>query len=609
MDTTISNNKTIEELFAYPAEDVETALIREILNSRHINKVKNRLISSIISKNNNSITWIEEFILKNRVKSDINLLEKFYELRVNSEDRKVNGSYYTPEETVGYIVNEVVNKVGSVCDPACGAGAFLIEATKVLKNKTRYEYSKIYSDFIFGVDILPASIQKTKTVLSLLSILDNEDKEEFNFNIFTGDSLTFDWKSKLSNFNGFDFVVGNPPYVRTKNIRKDVLSNIRLWETSRLGNVDLYIPFFEMGISWTNKSGRVGYITPSTYLTSLNARVLRRFLSDGKLVEKIIDFNGWQVFEGALTYTCITILNKPSNDKFSFSLVKDKENIKNLSKIKFNKMSTSNLGDSEWRLLSETDAYNIARIEKIGSPLYKYVRRYITGLATLSNDIFLVEDNDKPYLEKNYNGETYYIERGITVNIIKPNKIKTADSLKKNRERIIYPYEKIDSKIVLLREEKLRKLFPKTHSYLCAVKPELDKRGKGEGRYEEWYAYGRTQGLDAFGEKIIMPMMNNKPAFVMVKDKDTLIYCGYAIYPKNESDSNLLMKILNSDVLWYYLDKTSKNYAGGYKSFAKNYVKNFSIPNLNEEQRTSLLSLTPGETNQYLYSLYGLRNK
>ena len=131
---------------------------------------------------------------------------------------------------------------------------------------------------------------------------------------------------------------------------------------------------------------------------------------------------------------------------------------------------------------------------------------------------------------------------------------------------------------------------------------------KGEKKYEAWYAYGRTQGLNTFGPKIILPMMDNKPSFIRVEEEDTLIYCGYAIYPQNKEDFPLLEKILNSELMWFYIKKTSKDYAGGFKSFAKNYVKNFSIPNLSESQKAHLLSLPPEKTNSYLHELYGLKD-
>jgi adenine-specific DNA-methyltransferase len=573
---------------AFSLQDIEAAIIRETFSQNGIQHVKNRILSEISKRENKNIRTLESLLRESRQEIGIDFLERFYELQVNRTERKVNGAYYTPKPVVKYVVDSVIDSPGTVCDPACGAGAFLIEVAKNIRGQTNHSYKKVFADFIFGVDILSSSVQKTKTILSLLAVLDGEDRD-FQFNIYTGDSLDFDWQ-KIRGNRKFDFIVGNPPYVRTKNIRKDVRDNLKKWETGSFGNTDLYIPFFELGLSWVRNGGRIGYITPSTYLTSLNAKPLRGLLTRNKFLQKVIDFNGWQIFEGATTYTCITILSKAENEQVLFSLVKDKKLIQNLNEISFTKIPASKLTESEWRLLTEKDALNIMKIEKAGSPLHEYVRRYITGIATLSNHLFLVEDTGGAYIEKIYGNNTYLIERSLTRKIIKPNKVKTEEALRKNKERIIYPYEARDGKIVLISEQNLQNLYPKAYEYLLAVRLELEKRDGGQKRYGAWYAYGRNQGLNADGKKIIMPMMGSKPSFILVKDPDTLIYCGYALYAKKDSDYKLLVKILNSDVMWYYLKKTSKNYSGGFKSFAKSYVKNFSIPNFTEREKRLILA-------------------
>lgn len=590
--SSITPQQINQELSAYSFADIEAAVIREILQEAGIKKIKNRLISDILQREVS--TGVSFWFYTKGVRPDLELLEKLYELNVAENDRKVNGSYYTPTYIVSYIIKNTVDNLGTVCDPACGSGAFLLETARFLQKKYRLSFQEIYKKFIFGVDILPASVERTKIMLSLLAIIHGEDKD-FQFNLHVGDSLTFNWE-KLTSSDGFDFVVGNPPYVRTKNLRLEVRENIKKWDTANFGNADLYIPFFEMGIKITNEKGKVGYITPSTYLTSFNAKLARDFLASKRFLKRVVDFNGWQIFEGAMTYTCVTILNKGESQTFEFSLVDSQEKLKNLDGLKFDRIKTNSLIGKEWRLLAKADAEKIFKIENTGSPLFKYVDRFVTGLATLSNDLFLVEDNGKKFLPKEYNGKTFLIERDLTKKIIKPNKVKSNLALAKNKERIIYPYILgKGNKAQIISETDLRECFPKAYEYLCAIKDELSLRDKGGKRYEAWYAYGRTQGLNNFGEKIILPMMDNKPSFIVVRDENTLIYCGYAIYPKKEEDFPLLEKILNSNVMWFYLKKTSKNYSGGFKSFAKNYVKKFSIPNFSDKEKKVLLAMDERE--------------
>ncbi len=583
-----SPQQVAKELSVYPFSDVENVVIKNILQDAGIKKVKNRLIANILKKNTNE--GVSFWFSTKGILPCLELLEKLYELNVTEKDRKVNGSYYTPTNIVSYIIrNTITGGVGSICDPACGSGTFLVESAKFIKQGFNLSYSRIFKELLFGVDILPTSVERTKIMLSLLAILDGEDGD-FKFNLCEGDSLVFDWEASFGT-KKFDYVVGNPPYVRTKNLRAEVRKNIKKWSTADFGNADLYIPFFELATKITNKNGRIGFITPSTYLTSFNAKLARRFLSHGKFLKRIIDFNGWQVFEGATTYTCITILDKKKSNFLEFSLIDSQKKLKNLDSLVFNKIKVDSLGDDGWRLLSKKDAEKIFKIENAGSPLFKYVDKFVTGLATLNNNLFLVEDGlgTDTFLRKEYKGQVFLIERDITKKIIKPNKIKSTAALINNRERIIYPYiYEGNNKTRLMSEPSLEKSFPETYKYLCAIKNDLRLRDKGEKNYEAWYAYGRTQGLNNFGKKIILPMMDNKPSFITVEDKNTLIYCGYALFPKNKNDFSILEKILNSDVMWFYIKKTSKNYSGGFKSFAKNYVKNFSIPNLSDKEKSIL---------------------
>ena len=393
--TSLSPQQVNKELSIYSFFDVEHTVIKNILQNAGIKKVKNRLIADILKRNVNE--RVSFWFSTNDILADTELLEKLYELNVAEKDRKINGSYYTPTNVVSYIVkNTMLNDVGSICDPACGSGAFLVESAKFIKQKSNLTYASIFEELLFGVDILPASVERTKIILSLLAILNGED-EDFNFNLCEGDSLVFDWEANFGT-KKFDYVVGNPPYVRTKNLRIEVRESMKKWSTADFGNADLYIPFFELAAKITSEKGRIGFITPSTYLTSFNAKLVREFLSYNKFLKRIVDFNGWQVFGGATTYTCITILDKKRSESLEFSLVDSQEKLKNLDSLVFNKIKADFLGGDEWRLLSKEDAEKIFKIENAGSPLFKYVNKFVTGLATLNNYLFLLKDANDTFL-------------------------------------------------------------------------------------------------------------------------------------------------------------------------------------------------------------------
>jgi hypothetical protein len=101
--------------------------------------------------------------------------------------------------------------------------------------------------------------------------------------------------------------------------------------------------------------------------------------------------------------------------------------------------------------------------------------------------------------------------------------------------------------------------------------------------------------------------MTDHPRFVYTDNENMLIYCGYAIFSENEEDLLVLKRILESSIFDYYMQHTSKPYATGYYSYAKNYVKGFGIPVLSSKQRVSLLSLQEQNAiNGYVEGLYNM---
>jgi len=85
----------------------------------------------------------------------------------------------------------------------------------VINKLTKKPMIKILEQNIFGADISDTSIYRSKILLTLFALLNGEDKEEIKFNIIDTDSLSYKWKVNYP--NGFDVVIGNPPYVEVKN--------------------------------------------------------------------------------------------------------------------------------------------------------------------------------------------------------------------------------------------------------------------------------------------------------------------------------------------------------------------------------------------------------
>ncbi|NJY62867.1 N-6 DNA methylase [Salinimicrobium sp. CDJ15-81-2] len=219
----------------------------------------------------------------------------------------------------------------TICDPACGSGAFLNQALDFLIKEHRYidemkskllGGSIILSDIentilernIYGVDINEESVEIAKLSLWLRTAQPNRKLNDLSGNIKCGNSLiddeavagnkAFKWEEEFPEVfskGGFDVVIGNPPYVQTSD------KNFSSYKTFKCG--DLYALFFERGLEITREKGYFSFITPSLFIKGMRYEVLRNFLLDNSRIIEIAD-KGDNIFEGVQMPTAITTLQK-----------------------------------------------------------------------------------------------------------------------------------------------------------------------------------------------------------------------------------------------------------------------------------------------------------
>ena len=230
---------------------VNRLLVSTFLKHKNTSTVKNNKINKLVIQESeilyNEFKKFTDILDKVQQKLCFEELLKLFEFVISPSDKLINGAIYTPANIRKYITQESFELLGNkniddikIADIACGCGGFLIDATRELKRRTKKTYKEIYKDNIYGVDIQPYSVNRTEILLALLAIAEGEeDEEEFIFNIHTGDTLKYDWKDIR-----FDMILGNPPYVCSRNMNEGTKKLMKNWSTCKTGHPDLYIPFF-----------------------------------------------------------------------------------------------------------------------------------------------------------------------------------------------------------------------------------------------------------------------------------------------------------------------------------------------------------------------------
>ena len=125
----------------------------------------------------------------------------------------------------------------------------------------------------------------------------------------------------LKNYVKYNFVVGNPPYVRIQTLSSESKEKYEAIYTTISGNYDIYIPFIERGITWLNDSGKLGYINPNRFATVNYGRGIRKYILQQTNLLEFLDFRDTGVFKDALNYPVIVILEKRKEGKKALSKV------------------------------------------------------------------------------------------------------------------------------------------------------------------------------------------------------------------------------------------------------------------------------------------------
>ncbi len=134
----------------------------------------------------------------------------------------------------------------------------------------------------------------------------------------------FEWRFEFpevldedGEFDGFDIIIGNPPYISAIDLKKGLsvveYRQLKLDYKVAKGTVDLFIYFFERGVELLKENSFLAYITPNRYLSASYGEAVREFLYHKTEIMEIIDYSHMKVFKEASTYPVVTFLNKVKN--------------------------------------------------------------------------------------------------------------------------------------------------------------------------------------------------------------------------------------------------------------------------------------------------------
>ncbi|TAF63039.1 MAG: N-6 DNA methylase [Cytophagales bacterium] len=482
------------------------------------------------------------------------------------DNQKLLGQVYTPR----FVVEKMLSDIGfdnksivgkTILDPSCGDGRFLTVVAEKMIALSPKEELKANLEKIYGWDI---DAQAIDYCLENLNELIKPLAIQVDWNIQVTNAL-----KKITELDApkFDFIVGNPPYIRIQHLEEAERTFIQSHYTfCKSGSTDTYIAFYELCNFLLDKNGICALITPNTFFYSETAKLMRAYFASKQNLIKITNYADIQLFDKATTYSAITIFGKKANENIIFEQATTETefdtraiHFNELKNQKIWQLSTKNLQDFQTGL-DLTDFVKLKDICHIHVGITTLCdKAYIFSVQAIENepDCVLANTHFKGFIK---------IEKAILKPIIKASKLKNSED--KISQYILFPYQKINEKHKIIPEETLKNDFPLAYAYLLSVKDALDKRDNGKKNAVAWYAFGRSQGLDtSFGKKILFSPMNNKPNFILVENEECTFYSGYCI--KYQGDYAFLLEQLNSQRLADFIAVSSRDFRGGWKAYNK----------------------------------------
>jgi hypothetical protein len=235
-------------------------------------------------------------------------------------------------------------------------------------------------------------------------------------------SLFFEPEWMFGVAEGFDVILGNPPYIQLE-AEKGKLSKLYApcgYETfDTKGNI--YCLFFEKGWQLLRQNGTLSFITLNKWMRADYGRPLRRFLTSKTNPTILVDFGGIQVFESANVDTDILLFHKAPYEQRTQSSglkLKDVANFSSLYQfVKDNHIICHYEDDDTWVIMTDEKRAFKKQIEAKGKPLVDWDIQINRGILTGYNPAFIISSETRDYIISNCH-DGYEISR--TRELIRP---------------------------------------------------------------------------------------------------------------------------------------------------------------------------------------------
>lgn len=528
---------------------------------------------------------------------------------------EARGAVFTKPEVVNFILDLSGYKATSdlaqlrLLEPSFGGGDFLIPAIKRLlgswrTHKSRNPTRKEVQDSIVAFELHKKTFEYTRD--AILELLAQEGIAEKDAEFLVGKWLQNDDYLLAPIDGSFDFVVGNPPYVRQELIPTPLLREYRSRFSTLYDRADIYIPFIERSLDLLGPRGALGFICADRWMKNKYGGPLRRMVSENYHLKIYVDMSDTQAFQSdVIAYPAITIIERgaPGPTHIARHPAITQEALEALAmdltagnhgtkgRVRFASGITK---DSDpWLLSGTSQTELIRRLEEEFPTLEEAGCKVGIGVATGADRAFIA-DFDK-----------LDVEDDRKLPLVRTRDISSGE-VKWLGKGIVNPF-KDDGGLVDLSD------YPKLNSYLEARRPIISGRHCAQKNPRNWY---RT--IDR-----ITPSLLSRPKLLVpdIKGQSHVVYEDGRFYPHHnlyyivseEWDLRSLQAVLLSSLSRAFISAYSTKMRGGFLRFQAQYLRRIRIPrwsSLSEPMKMALadaaVSRNTATCDEVVCRLFGL---
>lgn len=405
----------------------------------------------------------------------------------------------------------------------------------------------------------------------------------------------------------FDFVVGNPPYVRQELIPAPLLTEYRSRYQSMYDRADIYIPFIERSLSVLSDGGSLGFICADRWMKNRYGGPLRSLVAERFHLKVYVDMVDTPAFHSdVIAYPAITIIGReaPGTTRIAHRPAIDRGTLATLANLlrapvlpketgAVRELARVTNGAEPWLLESSDQMALIRRLERWFPTLEDAGCKIGIGVATGADKAFIGDFN------------ALDVEPDRKLPLVTTKDIVSGE-VKWREQGVINPFAESGGLVDLNR-------YPRLQRYLEARRDVIAGRHCAQKAPANWY---RT--IDR-----ITPALAAKPKLLIpdIKGEAHVVFEGGELYPhhnlyyvtSDDWDLRALQAVLLSAVTRLFMATYSTKMRGGFLRFQAQYLRRIRIPRwadvpepLGRDLAEAAIKRDVQACNRAVFELYGL---